>query len=245
MREVRKALPWEHIAYLGDTARLPYGNKSRETIIRFSLENARYLVNQGIKALVVACNTATAHALEVLEQALSIPVVGVIAPGVLSAVNSTKSGHIAVLGTRGTISSGAYQRAILSLMPRATIHPIACPLFVHLVEENFQDHHASRLIVQEYLRAITNTPVDTIILGCTHYPLLRHIIEEELDDRVTVVDASIACTYALQTVLREQRLLAPEQPHPKITYFVSDDPDSFKLISSRILFEGIEDIRVF
>lgn len=244
MRQVREALPYESLTYLGDTARLPYGNKSRDAVVRFSLENARYLVEQDIKALVVACNTATAYALEALKQVLPLPVIGVINPGVAAAVKVTKSGHIAVLGTRGTILSGAYQSAITELHPEVIVHPIACPLFVPLVEENCLDHAVTRLIVREYLQPLKTTLVDTVILGCTHYPLLRDLIQEELGSQVTIIDSARACAVALRQALACSDLLATTPSPTKNQFFVSDDPEGFQRVGGAILGDGLDRVQL-
>lgn len=241
MREVIRALPNEQVIYFGDTARLPYGNKSRETIVRFSLENARALLDKGIKLLVVACNTATAFALDELQAALPIPVVGVIAPGVQAAVQQTKTKAIAVLGTRGTIASEAYQKAIHHLLPSAQLHAIACPLFVPLVEEGFIDHPSTTLIVKHYLQRLSISLVDTIILGCTHYPLLRNVIKQQVGDMVAIIDSASACVAEVEEQLKKHDLLASEKLADHV-YFVSDDSETFNSLGSAILGEAISSI---
>ncbi len=240
--QVMKVLPHEEVFYLGDTARLPYGNKGKDTIIRFSLENGKYLVEQGIKLLVVACNTSSSVALQALQQALPIPVVGVISPGVATAVATTKNGHIAVLGTRGTIASNAYQQAIAAALPSATVYAVACPLFVSLVEEGFLDRQATRLIVQEYLSPLKGSKVDTVILGCTHYPLLRDHVQEELGQHVTIVDAAAACAHAVHDLLVQERLIASSRRQGCYRYFVSDNPEGFRRIGETILGTTIDHV---
>lgn len=241
MREVIRALPNEQVIYFGDTARLPYGNKSRETIIRFSLENARTLCERGIKLLVVACNTATAFALAELQAELSIPVVGVIAPGVQAAVQQTKTQAIAVLGTRGTIASNAYQNAILQLQPLAKLHAIACPLFVPLVEEGFIDHPSTAMIAKHYLERLSVGSVDTIILGCTHYPMLRDVIKRQVGERVAIIDSASACAFEVQNQLKKHELLASKKIADHV-YFVSDNSEAFNRLGSTILGEPISSI---
>lgn len=241
MREVTRALPNEQVIYFGDTARLPYGNKSRETIIRFSLENARILCDKGIKLLVVACNTATAFALSELQAELPIPVIGVIAPGVQAAIQQTKTQDIAILGTRGTIASNAYQTAILHFQPLAKLHAIACPLFVPLVEEGFLDHPSAVLIAKHYLQPLRLSTVDTIILGCTHYPLLRSTIQQQIGERVAIIDSALACALEVQTQLKKHDLLASEKLADHV-YLVSDNPESFNRLGSSILGEPISSI---
>lgn len=234
LRAVRAALPYESVLYLGDTARLPYGNKSGETVTRFSLENSAFLAARGIKLLIVACNTASAYALECLQKTLPVPVIGVIRPSVAAGVASTATKHIAVLGTRGTIHSGAYQREILQLLPEATLYPVACPLFVPLVEEAFTAHPVARLVVEEYLGPLRGTPVDTVILGCTHYPLLRILIQETLGSHVTIVDSAGSCAAAIKKQLEDGETRSDQRPVVE-HFLVTDDPDSFRRLGSQVL----------
>lgn len=175
MQEIMKLLPHERLIYFGDTARVPYGNKGTRTIIRYSIENTICLLEKNIKLMVVACNTASALALPQLRRLFNLPIVGVIEPGAEKAVAATRNQRIAVLGTKATIQSGAYQTAIKKIAPHAAVIPIACPLFVPLVEEQWLDHPATHLIVREYLRPLQEQNVDTILLGCTHYPLLSTV----------------------------------------------------------------------
>lgn len=238
MRQLLKAAPLENFVYYGDTARLPYGEKSRKTIIRYSLENAGFLLTQHIKLLVVACSTASSLALEALQQQLEIPVIGMIEPGAESALHATKSGRIAVLGTKGTIKSEAYKSAILERNPDASVTSIACPLFVPLVEEHFLDHPATRLIVQEYLKPLKAQQVDTVLLGCTHYPLLKELISVELGDDVLVIDPAKACAAKVLATLDRLNLRMPEGQLVKTLehrFFVSDDPRKFQLMGEVFL----------
>lgn len=237
LRQLLKAAPQEQFIYYGDTARLPYGEKSRETIIRYSLENARFLLTQQIKFLVVACSTASSHALETLEQQLDIPVIGMIGPGADSALKSTQSGHIAVLGTKGTIASQAYKKAILQRNPEAKVTSIACPLFVPLVEEHFLNHPAAQLIVQEYLKPLKDQQIDTVLLGCTHYPLLKDLICAEMGENVTVIDPAMACAAQLLAALNDHHLYMPQKHVQNIEhrFFVSDDPGKFQKLGEIFL----------
>ncbi len=240
MREICRMLPNESIVYLGDTARVPYGNKSRDTVIRFSLENAQHLLKHSIKALIVACNTATAYALESLIETIDIPVIGVIEPGVAAAVKASATGHIAVLGTRGTIHSGAYQNAIQARHAGAVVYPIACPLFVSLVEEGFINHCASTLIVEEYLRPLQDSQVDTVILGCTHYPLLREVIQAVLGPHITIIDSARVCADAVKAIV--QLAITSSTSH---RFLVSDDPHHFRQVGSSILGSSISEDKIF
>lgn len=235
-------LPHENFVYFGDTARLPYGDKSRETIIRYSLENADFLLEKNIKMLVVPCNTATAFALDELQKKLSIPVIGVIDPSAECAVMASKTGRIGVLGTRGTILSKAYQNAILKYDSQASIFPIACPLFVPLVEENFVNHPAAKLIVNEYLRPLASQQVDTLLLGCTHYPLLKSLIAQEVGKGVNIIDSASSCAEKVASILK-QYSLKNHSSHPgSLSYFVSDDPHKFQAIGHSLLNMSIDQV---
>lgn len=238
MHKIMEILPQESLIYFGDTARLPYGNKSAETIIRYSLEIAEFLAQREIKLLVIACNTASAFALGTLRDRFPFPVVGVIHAGAAAAVAATRNQHIAVLGTKGTIHSGVYQEAITEMLPSARVLGIACPLFVPLVEEQWLSHEAARLIVREYLLPIKKSPVDTVLLGCTHYPLLRELIEEELGEGVTIVDSATTCAREVAALLSESNLLA-RQGEPSHQYLVSDDPARFHALAEE-LFPGLK-----
>jgi glutamate racemase len=229
MRQVQKLLPNESIIYFGDTARVPYGEKSRDTIISYSKEIAFFLLEQGIKVLVIACNTAaSACSGNRLQQIFNIPVISVIDPAVQRAVEVTKSGRIAVLATRGTVKSGAYQQEITKRLPQATVFPIACPLLVPLVEERMVDHPATRLIVKEYLKPLRDYNVDTLLLGCTHYPLLSEMIQAEIDDQITIVDSATTCAIEVQKQLLIHQLNT-EKTKPDYHFYVSDDPENFRL----------------
>ncbi|MGH7537918.1 MAG: glutamate racemase, partial [Gemmatimonadales bacterium] len=175
-RALFENLPRESVIYFGDTARVPYGPKSPETVRRYSAEILAFLLHQGVKAVVVACNTSTAHALDYLRAYAPVPVVGVIEPGARAAVAATASGRIGVIGTAGTVASGAYERAIKALRPDATVVSQACPLFVPLVEEGWFEHPATQLVAREYLLPLERAHVDVLVLGCTHYPLLKPLL---------------------------------------------------------------------
>jgi glutamate racemase len=244
MHQVSLQLPCEHVIYFGDTARLPYGDKSQETIIKYSMENTQFLLDQEIKALVIACNTATAYALERLQASFSIPIIGAIEPGARFAVNTSKNGRIAVLGTKGTINSGAYQKAILAINKEAFILPIACPLFVPLVEESFVKHPAARLIVEEYLKPIAEHEIDTIVLGCTHYPLLKQLIAEVVSEEINIIDTSIACAKEVELVLKQHQLLRQDGLRASYRYSVSDDPQKFKRLGSAFLGRAIDEVHL-
>lgn len=234
LKEMLRALPNEKFIYFGDTARLPYGDKSPETIISYSIENSIFLLKKEIKLLVVACNTASAHALESLTQIFHLPIVGAIDPGADAAVKVSKNKRIAILGTRGTISSQSYENAIKARCPEAFVLPIACPLLVPLIEEHMTDHPATRMILTDYLKGIRENTIDTIMLGCTHYPLLTPLIRSIIGEGVAVVDCASACTERVQTILEANDLNRTGAPTP-CQFFVSDDPHKFSRIGKSFL----------
>jgi glutamate racemase len=237
MQQVMRILPNEKIIYFGDTARVPYGSKSSETIVRYSIENAIFLMEKNIKVLVIACSTASACAMDKLQQIFNIPVIGAIEPGVERALEVTKNGRIAVLGTKATINSGIYQREIQRHRPDAFVKAIACPLFVPLVEERFASHPVAKLIVKEYLASLHQENIDTIVLGCTHYPLLHQLIKEELGDGVTIVDSAITCAEKVDAVLETHQIYSEhtEEQQKHHQYFVSDDPEKFRALGQEFL----------
>lgn len=234
MKQIMHALPKESIVYFGDTARVPYGGKSDKTIVRYSIENAVFLMEQDIKLMVVACNTSSAYALDKLQQIFNIPVIGVIKPGAEKAVQMTRNGHIAVLGTKATINSGEYQKEIARLLPSAKVEAIACPLFTPLVEEHFISHEATKLIVREYLAPLLSKNIDTLLLGCTHYPLLRSVIEDEMGKNVAIVDSAITCAEKVSHMLSYLQLHSLDIS-PKYRYYVSDDPEKVKILGQKFL----------
>lgn len=244
MQKVKQVLPSESIVYFGDTARIPYGGKSRETIVRYSIENAIFLFEKNVKVLVVACNTASAAAITKLSAIFNIPVIGVIEPGAEKAVSVTRNKKIAVLGTKATIHSKAYEREIQRLMPEAEVISVPCPLFVPLVEEGMLDHECTRTIAREYLAPLKRKGVDTVVLGCTHYPLLTPLIQEELGPEVTLVDSAITCAEKISTLLHHQGLKAPSGQPSQYHYFVSDDPMKFQESAEKIFGHTIPHVQL-
>ena len=224
-RALFERLPRESVIYFGDTARVPYGPKSPDTVRRYSAEILAYLLQRGVKALVVACNTITAQALAYLQERSPVPLVGVIEPGARAAVQATKTGTIGVIGTAGTVASGAYERAITAIRPGARVHARACPLFVPLVEEGWFDHPATELIAREYLEPLRRAGVESLVLGCTHYPLLKPL---------------------LAVVARELEaggLLAGDGHHEHV-FVVSDDEPHFRKVGARFLGEKLKRVEV-
>jgi glutamate racemase len=234
VRELFRTLPAESVLYFGDTARLPYGSKSRETVTRFSLEISSFLVRQNIKCLLVACNTASSYALEVLSQRLEVPVVGVIEPAARAAVAASPHGRIGVIGTLGTVGSGAYPAAIARLAPGAAVISRACPLFVPLVEEGWVDHAVTRAVAEEYLREVRNADLESLILGCTHYPLLAPLLAELMGPAVTLVDSGAEAARATARLLGERGQLAGGTT-PQHRFYLSDEPRSFSKVAQAFL----------
>lgn len=242
MRAIRELMPHENIIYFGDTARLPYGSKSSETILRYSLENASFLEKQGIKLLVIACNTSCSAALEEVRKASNVPVIGITEQGVEEVNRLLPEGKIAILGTRATITSGIYQNQILSNTASLELFPISCPLFVPLVEEGYVEHPMSALVVQEYLRPLKNRGINGVLLGCTHYPLLQSTIQQELGPDVLLINPASACAEKTRSVLAEKDLLNPSSHLPHYQFFVSDDPEKFRLLGKTFLNYPIEHV---
>jgi glutamate racemase len=242
-RALFERLPRESVIYFGDTARVPYGPKSPDTVRRYSGEILAFLVKRGVKAVVVACNTSTAHALAYLQERSPVPVVGVIEPGARAAVAATKSGVIGVIGTAGTIASGAYERAIKVLRSDARVHARPCPLFVPLVEEGWFDHPAAELIAREYLEPLRKAGVDVLVLGCTHYPLLKPLLARVMGPGVTLVDSAEETAKAVAAELEARGLGAVGGSHEHL-FVVSDDEPHFRKVGARFLGEKIKKVEV-
>ena len=234
MHAMMDALPREHLIYLGDTARYPYGTKSADTVRRYSLENADFLVDKGIKMLVVACNTSASAALEALTDRLSIPVVGVIEPGARTAVERTRNRKVGVIATEGTIASGAYTRALRHLDPELEIYTRACPLFVPLAEEGWVDNEVARDTAALYLTSLKRSRIDTLVLGCTHYPLLAGVIRDVMGPTVQLVDSARTTAEAVRQTLTQRGLLR-RSGNGSASFFVSDVPDRFMKVGARFM----------
>ena len=234
-----EALPREHLIYLGDTARYPYGTKSAETVTRYSIENVEFLVARGIKLLVVACNSASAVALAALEARFRVPIVGVIEPGARAAVARTRNGRVGVIGTEATIASGAYTEALRALRPDLEIYTRPCPLLVPLAEEGWVEGPIPRGVVETYLASMQKSGVDTLVLGCTHYPLLRPVVAEVMGETVGLVDSAEETTREVAALL-EARGLARRRGSGSTSFFVTDVPDRFVRIGQRFLGARVE-----
>ncbi len=242
-RALFERLPHESVIYFGDTARVPSGPKSPDTVRRYSAEILAFLLQRGVKAVVVACNTSTAHALSYLQERSSVPVVGVIEPGARAAVAATKTGTIGVIGTAGTIASGAYERAIKALRSDARVHSQACPLFVPLVEEGWFEHPAAELIAREYLEPLRRAKVDALVLGCTHYPLLKPLLSRIMGQAVTLVDSAEETAKAVTAELEARGLRTAGGDHDHL-FVVSDDEPHFRKVGARFLGGRIQHVEV-
>ena len=237
-------LPYESTIYFGDTARVPYGPKSPETVRRYSLEIMGWLLREKVKAIVVACNTSTAHALETLRAASPVPVLGVIEPGARAAAEACRGQPIGVIGTAGTIKSKAYERAIQEFAPGIEIAARACPLFVPLVEEGWLNHPATELVAEEYLAPIRGRNIATLVLGCTHYPLLKPLIQEVIGVGVQLIDSASETAKALADVLNREGLLAAEGGAVTHRFGVTDDPERFRRVGAGFLGQRVSDAEV-
>ena len=235
VRELVRQLPNESILYFGDTARVPYGSKSAETVGRYTDEAAALLRARDIKLLVIACNTATAHACEPLAARLPIPVVGVIEPGARSAARATRTGRIGVIGTTGTIRSAAYDLAVRRRLPDARVYAQPCPLFVPLVEEGWLDRPATRLIAEEYLEPLVGLDIDALILGCTHYPLLGPLIADIMGPGVSIVDSGEETATEVRSALERNEILRAASTPPTHTFLASDAPHRFREVGRRLV----------
>jgi len=243
-RALFERLPRESVIYFGDTARVPYGPKSADTVRRYSSEILKFLLERGVKMVVVACNTSTAHALEHLRKISPVPVIGVIEPGARAAVAASKGGTLGIIGTVGTISSGAYQRAIGELNAQAKVAGVACPLFVPLVEEGWLDHPATELVAREYLTPLTAAAVDAVVLGCTHYPLLKQVLARVLGPNVTLIDSGGETAKAVQEALESKTLQAGDSRAPTHHFVVSDDAPRFRKVGATFLGDRLRDSEV-
>jgi glutamate racemase len=235
LRELRRQLPQEELVYLGDTARVPYGTKSPQTVARYAREAARFLVGQRVKLLVVACNTASAVALDDLAAIHCLPVVGVIEPGARRALEITRSGRIGVIGTEGTIRSRAYERALLAGSPGIEVCVAPCPLFVPLAEEGWAEHPVARLAAAEYLAPLLRQGIDSLVLGCTHYPLLKRTLNEVVGPGVELIDSAEETAKTVAELLAAQGMRSQASPPASPRFFVTDLPDRFERVGGAFL----------
>ncbi len=244
-RAIVRHLPEESLLYVGDTARVPYGPKSPDTVRRYAQQIGDWLVEQGVCCVVIACNTATAHALPVLQASLPVPVIGVVEPGAHAAVAASTTGKIGVIGTSGTINSGAYHRALHALAPRCTVSTVAAPLLVPLVEEGWVDHAVTRLVVAEYLEPLRAQTIDTLVLGCTHYPLLAPLIAEFMGPQVRLIDSADETARAVAAVLVIARGTSGSEAvrsTPTRRFVASDAPQHFLRLGQRFFDASLREV---
>ena len=241
-REIMRQLPNENIVYFGDTARVPYGSKSKDNIIRYSRQIINFLKTKNVKAIVIACNTASALALDVVREEIDIPIIGVVEPGARAALEVTQTKKIGVIGTEATIRSAMYEKIIQGHDSEATVIGKACPLFVPLVEEGFAKHKVTEEIIDYYLASLLETDIDSLILGCTHYPLLRSRIREYVGDRITLVNPAYETAMDLKKLLENSNMenTGEGQEHASYSFYVSDAADKFKQFANPILPYDIE-----
>jgi glutamate racemase len=235
-------LPHENITYFGDTARVPYGSKSAEVVREYAFEDTRFLLQQGVKCIVVACNTVSAIAIDDLKAQFDIPIIGMIDPGADAAQRATKRGRIGVIGTLATIASDSYARALHTREPSYHVVSKPCPLFVPLAEEGWTDHPVSQMVADEYLSELRLRNIDTLILGCTHYPILRGVIQRSIGAEVTLIDSGEAAARELEQLLKDNDILNVSSEQPNYSFFVSDVPQKFKQLGQ--IFLKRPDLRV-
>lgn len=235
VRALRDLLPNESIIYLGDTARVPYGSKSPDTIRRFSVEDTQFLIARGVKAVVVACNTATAHALPVLQATFRVPIIGVVGPGVEATLADASCERVGIIGTTGTIRSHAYQHEIAMRRPDVMIEALATPLLVPFIEEGWIDHPALKSVLRQYLKPLLDKGIDTLVLGCTHYPLLVPVLRRMLGQKVRLVDSASTCAAHVKTQLEQKMLLHPRKARPTLEIFLTDHSEQAENLAKRFL----------
>lgn len=239
LHELLGAVPHEDLVYLGDTGRYPYGTKSAETITRYSIENVEFLVARDVKLLVVACNSASSVALPALRERFALPIVGVIEPGARAAIAKTRNGRVGVVGTEATIASGAYTQALRALAPKLEVYTRACPLFVPLAEEGWTEGPIAHGAAEAYLASMRKSGIDTLILGCTHYPLLKGVIAEVMGPQVTLVDSAEETAREVVALLGRHEL-ARSDARGASSFFVTDVPDRFVKVGQRFLGSRVE-----
>ncbi len=243
VKELIHLLPNERIVYFGDTARVPYGTKSGETIIRYSREIVRALVKHKVKMVVVACNTASSLALDVLKKEFDLPLLGVIEPGARKACEVTRNKKVGIIATSSTVKSGKYVQKIMQLNKNITVMSQACPLFVPLVEEGWFDHAVTYQVARQYLRDMKKNKIDTLILGCTHYPLIKGVLHNVMGPHVQLVDSAREVALQVKELLTKKRLLRTRLGPSHHMFIVSDEPEQFQRLGTRFLGGGVKNVR--
>ncbi len=240
--EIMRQLPGEEIVYFGDVGRSPYGGRSKETILNFTRQDIRFLMEHKVKFIVAACNTASAAALDIVVEEYNIDMLGVISPGAKAAVAATRNKRVGIIGTVATITSDSYARAIQSRNPDTKVFSLACPLFVPLAEEGYIDREATRLIAEDYLKTLIDVDIDTLVLGCTHYPLLKGVIGKVMGDNVRLIDSAEATATELSLVLSDHNLLRQDTGEASHKFYVSDVPDRFSQVVRQFMGYNINNI---
>lgn len=239
-RALERRLPNESLIYLGDTGRVPYGTRSVETVQRYAREDAAFILSKNVKAIVIACNTASALAASHLREQISIPVLGVVSPGARGAIETTRNGYIGVIATEATVASGAYERAMLQMRAGLEIISRACPLFVPLAEEGWINHPVTRQVAEEYLAELRASRVDTLVLGCTHYPILLPVIEQVMGDRISYIDSGEAVAGEVARLLDEQGLLRKSDARRTEQFYVTDSAARFRRVAELFLGRSLD-----
>ena len=244
LREIWKTVPDESTIYFGDNSRSPYGTKSKSTIIRYSLQNLKFLESKDVKMIVIACNTASAYAYEELKKRADVPVVEVVTPGADVACKATRNGRIGIIATKGTISTGVYKKAVEDRakelgMENIEIFEQACPLFVSLAEEGWWDKEVTRLTAEEYLKPLKEAGVDTLVMACTHYPLLSKVIQEVMGDDVVLVNTGEATAQVVKELLGKEGTASEGNSNPVREFYTSDEPELFEQVATPFLGEGL------
>lgn len=242
LKEIMHMLPKENTIYLGDTARVPYGIRSPETVIKYSFENTKFLFTRDIKLLVIACNTASSISLDAIKDSIAIPVIGVIEPGAKAAVRATRKKRVGIIGTDATITSNAYTNVIKALDERIKVFGLPCPLFVPLVEEGWTDGNIATLVARRYLKNIKKRDIDTLVLGCTHYPLLRTVISKVMGRGVRLIDSAVETSHEIKKTLEAMTIMRKKKERPVREFYVTDSPEKFLKIGERFLGKKIEHI---
>jgi len=242
VKELMEELPNENIIYFGDTARLPYGSRSADVVTRYSLQCIRFLMEKGVKAIIVACNTASAMGMDAIKSTFDIPVMGVIESGARAAATSSKNGSIGVIGTEGTIATGAYQKEIKRINPHLKLTGIACPLFVPIVEEGWADSEIAYLTARKYLSAFEDKGIDTLVLGCTHYPLLFNTISRVMGPGVTLVNPAKQVAHATRHMLEDKGLISARNCQGRYKYYASDSVERFQRVGTAFLKKAIQSV---
>ena len=243
VKRLASTLPTEDIVYFGDTARVPYGSKSNSTVIEYSIQDTKFLINKNVKAIVVACNTASSIALNDLKKNFDLPIIGMINPGAQLAISSTKNGRIGVIGTRATINNKAYSDEIKRIDSSMFVFEKSCPLFVPLAEEGWINHKATFEIAEEYLKELRELKIDTLVLGCTHYPILSEVIQKVMGDDVILIDSGVASASVVKDELDRTNLHTNKNSNGNHNFYVSDIPVKFKEVAELFMGKPVKEVK--